>query len=117
MQLLRTLDPRPGAQIGEHARTHLRHARLRDLAPAGRLAGGAGQPSQAPRIAIHRGYEQMIRRASAADAGYLRGRLQEARWLLKGLESRGGNPAAGGALPGARNRPGSWSSANRRCAR
>ena len=41
------------------------------------------------RLTIHRGYEQMIRHAGAADAGYLRGRLQEARWLLKNLEARG----------------------------
>jgi RNA polymerase sigma-54 factor len=41
-----------------------------------------------PRIAIQRGYEQMIRHARPGDADYLRGRLQEARWLLKGLESR-----------------------------
>jgi RNA polymerase sigma-54 factor len=31
----------------------------------------------------------MIRHASAADAHYLRGHLQEARWLLKSLEARG----------------------------
>jgi RNA polymerase sigma-54 factor len=42
-----------------------------------------------PRIAIHRGYERLIRSASEHDAIYLRGRLQEARWLLKSLEARG----------------------------
>ena len=42
-----------------------------------------------PRISIHRGYEGMIRHASSADASYLRGHLQEARWLLKSLEARG----------------------------
>ena len=31
----------------------------------------------------------MIRHAGETDAGYLRGRLQEARWLLKSLEARG----------------------------
>jgi RNA polymerase sigma-54 factor len=31
----------------------------------------------------------MLRHASGTDAQYLRGRLQEARWLLKGLEARG----------------------------
>jgi RNA polymerase sigma-54 factor len=30
----------------------------------------------------------MIRHASSCDADYLRGHLQEARWLLKGLEAR-----------------------------
>ena len=88
LQLLRSLDPRPGAQIGElpsnayvtpdcsimlHQgtwRVSLTHERL-------------------PRLTIHRGYEQMIRHAASNDAGYLRGRLQEARWLLKNLEQRG----------------------------
>src|SRR3546814_2144962 len=42
-----------------------------------------------PRLTIHRGYEQMIQHAGASDAGYLRGRLQEARWLLKNLAQRG----------------------------
>src|SRR3546814_16767550 len=31
----------------------------------------------------------MIQHAGASDAGYLRGRLQEARWLLKNLAQRG----------------------------
>ncbi len=87
VQLLRSLDPRPGAQHGElPAGTYVtpdcviwRQQGLWRVA----LAAGA-----TPRITIQRDYEQMIRHAGAADADYLRGRLQEARWLLKGLESR-----------------------------
>jgi RNA polymerase sigma-54 factor len=41
------------------------------------------------RLTIHRGYEAMIQHANGNDASYLRGRLQEARWLLKHLEARG----------------------------
>ena len=88
LQLLRTLDPRPGARHGslppdtyinpdcviwrQHGVWHVALA-----------------ASHAPRLTIHRGYERMIGAADAADAGYLRGRLQEARWLLKNLEQRG----------------------------
>ena len=87
VQLLRSLDPRPGSQHGElPAGTYVtpdcviwRQQGLWRVA----LATGA-----LPRVAIQRGYEQMIRHANAGDADYLRGRLQEARWLLKGLESR-----------------------------
>ncbi|MGI8561600.1 MAG: RNA polymerase factor sigma-54 [Luteimonas sp.] len=88
LDLLRHLDPRPGAQIGAiPADTYItpdcsisRHGGLwRVTLCDGRL----------PQLRIHRGYEQMIQHASAADAGYLRGRLQEARWLLKNLEARG----------------------------
>lgn len=88
VQLLRSLDPRPGAQIGAIASdTYIapdvviwRQHGLWRVA----LADG-----MRPRIAIHRGYENMLRHASGSDASYLRGHLQEARWLLKSLEARG----------------------------
>lgn len=88
VQLVRSLDPRPGKQVGElTADTYVvpdcvvwRQRGVWRAALAGR--------SQ-PRITIHRGYEQLIRRCGEADAGYLRTHLQEARWLLKGLEARG----------------------------
>ncbi|MDF2817516.1 MAG: polymerase sigma54 factor [Stenotrophomonas rhizophila] len=88
VQLLRSLDPRPGTQIGELAHDSYvvpdcvvwrQNGSWRAA-----LAGHAG-----PKVVIHRGYEQMIRRCGESDAGYLRSHLQEARWLLKGLEARG----------------------------
>lgn len=88
LDLLRTLDPRPGGQVGDLPQdTYVvpdcvisLHNGMWQV----ELAGG-----QQPRLTIHRGYEQMIGHASSADSGYLRGRLQEARWLLKNLEARG----------------------------
>lgn len=86
--LLRTLDPKPGAQIGElGSDTYVVPDcvvwRQRGVWRAA-LAGNT-----LPRIGIHRGYEQMIRQCGESDAGYLKGQLQEARWLLKSLEARG----------------------------
>ncbi|HDS0950588.1 TPA: RNA polymerase factor sigma-54 [Stenotrophomonas maltophilia] len=86
--LLRSLDPRPGTQIAPLAQdTYV----VPDVVVwrqngvwRAALAGHAG-----PKVIIHRGYEQMIRRCGEADAGYLRAQLQEARWLLKGLQARG----------------------------
>jgi len=87
VQLLRTLEPRPGARYG--------------ALPAGSyvtpdcvvwrqqgqwrvaLAGGA-----LPRVALQQDYQRLLARASGSDADYLRGHLQEARWLLKGLAAR-----------------------------
>ncbi|KAF1713164.1 RNA polymerase factor sigma-54 [Pseudoxanthomonas sangjuensis] len=88
IQLLRTLDPRPGAQIGELGHdTYVvpdcvvwRQRGVWRVA----LSGNA-----VPKVGIHRGYERMIRQCGESDAGYLRGQLQEARWLLKSLEARG----------------------------
>ncbi len=88
VQLLRSLDPKPGARIGELS--HDTYVvpdcvvwRQRGVWQAA-LSGHA-----APRVTIHKGYEQMIRQCGDADASYLRSHLQEARWLLKNLEARG----------------------------
>ncbi|MCD9097910.1 RNA polymerase factor sigma-54 [Luteimonas fraxinea] len=88
LQLLRSLDPRPGAQIGNvphdnYVTPDCVIARQNGVWKV-TLAG-----SHFPRVTIHRGYEQMIQHAGASDAGYLKGRLQEARWLLKNIEARG----------------------------
>ncbi|HZH43687.1 MAG TPA: RNA polymerase factor sigma-54 [Lysobacter sp.] len=88
VQLLRSLDPRPGAQIGPiRSDTYVvpdvviwrQHGQWRC----------ALADSMRPRVSIHRGYESLIRRASGSDANYLKSQLQEARWLLKSLEARG----------------------------
>ncbi len=54
---------------------------------------GCGKPRcwnvHSHRVVLHRGYEQLINSCNDANASYLRNQLQEARWLLKGLEARG----------------------------
>lgn len=88
LQLLRSLDPRPGAQIGSMpADTYITPDCVIWRQKGVWCVGLAS--SRAPRLMIHRGYEQMIGHAGASDAGYLRGRLQEARWLLRNIEARG----------------------------
>lgn len=87
LHLVRSLDPRPGSQYGSMgADTYVtpdcviwRHQGMWRVGLAG---------SQ-QRLTIHRGYEAMIQHANGSDATYMRGRLQEARWLLKHLEARG----------------------------
>jgi RNA polymerase sigma-54 factor len=88
VQLLRSLDPRPGAQIGAMPGDTYVAPDVVIWRQHGvwRVALAEGMR---PRVGIHRGYENMIRSASSADASYLRGHLQEARWLLKSLEARG----------------------------
>src|SRR3546814_1646611 len=88
LALLRSLDPRPGAQIGDLPANPY-------VTPDCVISRQQGMwrvalaNERLPRLTIHRGYEQMIQHAGASDAGYLRGRLQEARWLLKNLAQRG----------------------------
>ncbi|MFL8001580.1 RNA polymerase factor sigma-54 [Xanthomonas vasicola] len=88
VQLVRSLDPRPGKQIGDLSQdTYVVPDcviwRQRGVWRAS-LAGRAQ-----PKVTIHRGYENLIRSCGESDAGYLRGQLQEARWLLKSVEARG----------------------------
>lgn len=88
VQLLRSLDPRPGKQIGElSSDTYVVPDcviwRQRGIWHA------ALSTNAMPKVTIHHGYEQMIRSCGESDASYLRGHLQEARWLLKSLEARG----------------------------
>jgi RNA polymerase sigma-54 factor len=87
LQLLRSLDPRPGAQIGSLPNdTYITpDCVIWRQQGVWRVALAS---SRAPRLTIHRGYEQMIGHAGASDS-YLRGRLQEARWLLRNIEARG----------------------------
>jgi RNA polymerase sigma-54 factor len=88
VHLLRSLEPRPGAQMGApSADTYVTpDCVVWRQQGQWRVALAAGAR---PRISIHRGYERLIRSANENDATYLRGRLQEARWLLKSLEARG----------------------------
>lgn len=84
--LLRSLDPRPGAQINTGTPEY--------IAPdctAWREDGVwrvALAPGSQPRLSVNRHYEGLIGKASRGDASYLRGQLQEARWLIKSLETR-----------------------------
>jgi RNA polymerase sigma-54 factor len=85
---LRGLDPRPGGQVGS---VPVEAYVIPDCV-VWRERGVwrvALDSAHLPRLSIHRGYEGMIGAASPADASYLRGRLQEARWLLKNLQARG----------------------------
>ena len=88
IELLRSLDPKPGARVSALAQdTYVipdavvwREQGVWRVALTGKSV---------PRIGIHDAYVRMIRGASREDAGYLRGHLQEARWLLRGIRARG----------------------------
>ncbi|WP_018862974.1 RNA polymerase factor sigma-54 [Thioalkalivibrio sp. ARh3] len=87
LDLIRTLNPRPGAQISEPSSeyvvpdVYVRHDRdgwRVDL-----------NPEIAPRIRINDLYAGMVRQVSdARDSAFMRDQLQEARWFLKSLHSR-----------------------------
>ena len=84
--LLRTLDPKPGAQVGGGDAEYIAPDAIA-FRQGGVWKVQLSGHSQ-PRLAINRHYERLIGKASREDDSYLRGQLQEARWLIKSLETR-----------------------------
>jgi RNA polymerase sigma-54 factor len=84
--LIRSLDPHPGAALDPTP--------VEYVAPdayAWRNDSGwhvTLSPAAQPRMGLNQHYCGLIARARRDDAAYLRGQLQEARWLLKSLQSR-----------------------------
>ncbi len=86
VHLVRSLDPRPGAGYAS--------AEPEYITPDAYVSRrrGAWQvhlgPGCRPQLGINRHYESLIGVACKSDSSYLRGQLQEARWLIKSLETR-----------------------------
>lgn len=84
--LLRGLDPRPGAAYARDSTEYIlpdvyvtRHQGQWRV----RLGAAAN-----PHLGINRHYESLIGQVGKSEASYLRGQLQEARWLIRSLETR-----------------------------
>ena len=86
VQLVRSLDPRPG--------TGFASAEPEYITPDAYVTRRRGAwyvhlgPGCRPQLGINRHYESLIGVAGKSDSSYLRGQLQEARWLIKSLETR-----------------------------
>lgn len=84
--LLRSLDPKPGAQVSAGEAEYIApDAIAYRQGGVWKVALAAGSQ---PRLGINRHYERLIGKASREDDSYLRSQLQEARWLIKSLETR-----------------------------
>ena len=87
MALIRKLNPHPGERASDAADDYL----VPDL--VSRKVNGRWRLQLAAQarsnVAISRQYERMAAQVRGEDGQYLRGRLQEARWLLKSLAQRG----------------------------
>jgi RNA polymerase sigma-54 factor len=84
--LIRALAPRPGAAF-DPAPTEYVAPDAYAVKVDGRWRVSLSPECQ-PRLAINRHYCDLIGRARRSDAAYLRGQLQEARWLMKSLKAR-----------------------------
>lgn len=87
VRLIQSLAPRPGAHLGEPAVEYV----IPDVYV--RKANGVWQVElnreAVPHLRVNQRYASMIRRAdNSADNSSLKAHLQEARWLIKSLQSR-----------------------------
>ncbi|HET7610465.1 MAG TPA: RNA polymerase factor sigma-54 [Rhodanobacteraceae bacterium] len=84
--LIRALNPRPGSAFDPTPAEY--------VAPDAYAVKAGGRwrvslsPDCQPRLAINQHYCSLIARAQRSDATWMRGQLQEARWLIKSLEAR-----------------------------
>ncbi|WP_266157688.1 RNA polymerase factor sigma-54 [Dyella silvatica] len=84
--LIRSLDPRPGAALDTTP--------VEYVAPDVYARKEAGRwrvslnPDCQPRLGLNQHYCNLIAQARGEDASWMRGQMQEARWLIKSLESR-----------------------------
>ncbi len=86
IELVRSLNPKPGAGYSSAAPEY-----VAPDAYAQKINGRwqvSLSPNCQPRLAINEHYASLIARARRDDANYLRGQLQEARWLIKSLKTR-----------------------------
>jgi RNA polymerase sigma-54 factor len=84
--LIRSLDPRPGAALDATPVEYVApdvYARREN----GRWMVSLNPDAQ-PRLGLNQHYCNLIARARGDDATWMKGQLQEARWLLKSLQSR-----------------------------
>jgi len=87
IDLIRSLNPRPGSQISSEKTEYI----VPDVFV--RKVKGIWKvelnPDVAPKLNINSTYANLIRRAdNSKDNNYLKDNLQEARWLIKSLQSR-----------------------------
>ena len=86
LELIRGLEPRPGARFDNRHDEYL----VPDVFV--RLDGEEWvttlSPESNPSLRLNKYYITLLRKSGGKDAEYLRGRLQEARWLLSSLELR-----------------------------
>lgn len=86
LELIRSLEPRPGARYDNRHDEYL----VPDVFVS--LDGDKWvttlSPDSNPSLRLNQYYISLLRKSGGKDTEYLRGRLQEARWLLSSLELR-----------------------------
>jgi len=87
VNLVRSLNPRPGSQISSNQAEYIvPDVFVRKIKGVWKVELN---PDVAPKLSINNAYANLIKRADTSkDNTYLKDNLQEARWLIKSLQSR-----------------------------
>lgn len=86
INLVRSLNPKPGSGFSNtQAEFIAPDAYARKVGQNWQIALS---PNAQPKLSINSHYASLIARVQRNDANYLRGQLQEARWLIKSLQAR-----------------------------
>jgi len=86
LDLIQSLEPRPGARYDNRRDEYLvPDIYVTRVGDAWRVTLN---PENDPGLKLNRYYIDLLRKSGGADADYLKGRLQEARWLMSSLEMR-----------------------------
>lgn len=86
LDLIQSLEPRPGARYDNRRDEYL----VPDVyvTRAGDSWRVTLNPENDPGLKLNRYYIDLLRKSGGSDAEYLKGRLQEARWLLSSIDMR-----------------------------
>lgn len=86
LDLIQSLEPRPGSRYDNRHDEYL----VPDIyaTRAGDTWRVTLNPENDPGLKLNKFYIDLLRKSGGADADYLKGRLQEARWLMSSLEMR-----------------------------
>lgn len=86
LELIRSLEPRPGARYdNRHDEYLVPDVYVTRAEESWRVTLN---PENDPGLRLNRYYIDLLRKSGGKDAEYLQGRLQEARWLMSSLELR-----------------------------
>jgi len=86
LRLIQTLEPRPGARYDNRRNEYVvPDVYVTRVGDAWRVTLN---PENEPGLRLNKYYVDLLRKSGGKDGEYLKGRLQEARWLMSSLEMR-----------------------------
>lgn len=87
LQLIQTLNPKPGRQLGGAAAGYITPDVIVTQTSSGQWKVSLNSEGL-PKLTVNSYYAALTRNCNKRDAAYMRNQLQEARWFIKSLDKR-----------------------------